>query len=122
MKNPRLTPDLNEEYEIVEETPWPMRHPGATMSLLAMAVSAMSWGAAAWHTEQSAPEFEKIHVALDKLNRNDRHLGTFQMESSRHTDAVLAAIARSANVEMPMRDKELDRAEARVRDIVDGGT
>ena len=113
---------ISEEYEIVDDQPWVLRNPGPVLTMLASVVVAAQFLGTYWVDKQMAPQFEKIHTSIDKLSRNDRTQGTLQIETARHWDACLAVIADSANVKMPKRPKDLDRAEERVRQIVEGGS
>ena len=105
------------EYEIVDDSSWVLRHPGAALTIAAAVFSAIQMGFGAWIDDRQQPQWDQIHSAIERINSDIRSLSTLQLERDRHSDAIWARIAESANVKMPSRPKELDRAEERVRKI-----
>lgn len=109
---------IPEGYELADEPqPLAARYPGVAMTLLGVAISGAMVVFGTWIDERQRPHLEKITAAIGKLSEENRQLATFQLETSRYIGLALSGISESANVKMPERPKELDRAEGRVRDI-----
>lgn len=107
-----------EGFELADEPqPWVMRNPGVTLTMAGSIASVALLLFGTWIDDRHRPQWEKIDAAIGKLSDENRQLATFQLETSRYIGLALAGIAESANVKMPPRPKELDRAEGRVRDI-----
>lgn len=102
--------EVNQEVEYVEDAHWVARHPSAALSMCILALAGLQMAGQWWLEEQQRPH-------RYRASQESRQLATFGLEAFRHFDSVLARIADSANVKMPRRPKELDRAEGHVRDI-----
>lgn len=103
---------INDEYEIVDD-PWFKRYPNATIALCLLVLSSMNFVGNYFIEKQLEPKFAKI-------NGDIRSMATLQLETNRYSEATMAKVTTAANVDMPPRPKELDRAEDRVRKIQEG--
>jgi hypothetical protein len=112
---------IPEGFELADEPqPLVMRFPGWTLAIVSAALSISGLAATAWFDNRQRPQFEEIQSSISKLSHANQQLATFQLETARHSDAILSLIADSANIKIPPRPKVLDRAEDRVRDIQEG--
>lgn len=121
-----------EGYELADEPqPWVMRNPGVTLTLAGTLASAALILFGTWIDDRQRPQWDKIEAAMAeqleemrlsraKQSRKTEQLATFNLERYRYSTTVWSLIAESANVKLPPRPKELDRAEDRVRDIQEG--
>jgi hypothetical protein len=106
------------EFEIIDDKrSWLAEHPGFAWTVGAAVLAAIQFIAGSWMDMRQKPQFEQINKVMAKHSQDHRSLATFQLEQARYIGATLSRIADSANVSMPSRPKELDRAEERVRDI-----
>jgi hypothetical protein len=104
-----MTPSPD-EFEIVDESPWVARYPNATITMGLIFVSSLSFMGSYFVEKQLEPKFAEI-------NKDIRSMATLQLETNRYFEAAMTKITTAANVDMPPRPKELDRAEDRVRKI-----
>ena len=97
---------------------WFKDNPGATITIVAIVFAGMQWVGVHLRKDLDQPQWDKIHGHLSDLSRENRHMATYTLERGRHTDNMLALIARSAGIKgTTVRPAELDRSELRVRDI-----
>ena len=111
-----------EGFELADEPqPWVARNPGVALALATTLVTAGGGYMSVWIDGRQRPHLEAIRTAIVELRQENRQenrqLATFQLETWRYIGLALGGISESANVAMPERPKELDRAESRVRDI-----
>lgn len=97
---------------------WCRDHPGFSVTIMAFVFSLL----AVAHDQRSVirdkPQWDKVHETLSGLSRENRHMATYTLERGRHTDNMLALIAKSAGIKgTTERPAELDRSELRVREI-----
>lgn len=110
------------DFEIVDEGgSFFAKHPGFAWTIVLAAMSGMQFLVGYWEDERQRPKWEKVYEELAEIKRDmtqdSRALATFDLERDRYETEFWRRIADSANVKMPKRPKELDRAEKRVRDI-----
>jgi hypothetical protein len=129
-----------EGFELADEPKhWAFRYPGVAMTLVSAAFSVTVIAVGVWIDDRQRPQWEKIDAAIAKLSEDSRQdmaklsedsskaiaklsqenqwLAWHQLEWGRYIGLALEGIAESANVRMPTRPKELDRAESHVRNI-----
>lgn len=119
-------------FELAEEPQhWIQKHPGVALSILLGGFVVVQILGEVWIDDMQQPRWDNIDASIDELRQETRsararqsreteQLATFNLERYRYSNTVWSLIAESANVKLPPRPKELDRAEDRVRDIQEG--
>lgn len=119
-------------FELADEPqPWVLRNAGAVVAISGVLFSGGMFMLGKWLEDQQRPHLEEIRKLMSeqskearearvKQSRKTEQLATFNLERYRYSTTVWSLIAESANVKLPPRPKELDRAEDRVRDIQEG--